>query len=49
MPYGAGERCGVPIDAIVNLGPGRTPQFSGKRRPPTVMPHKEDLDRVWSG
>jgi UbiD family decarboxylase len=44
--YGTGKWCRVLIDATVNLDFEPEEQYNGERYPPTVAPHKEDMDFV---
>ena len=46
IKYGSGRWCRVLIDATINLDYEPDPEYGGERYPPTVMPDKEDWDRV---
>ena len=46
MLYGTGKWCRVLIDATVNLDFEPEESYNGERYPPTVMPHREDLEKV---
>jgi len=46
MKFGTGKWCRVLIDATVNLDFDLEDQYGGNRYPPTVHPHKEDMEKV---
>jgi UbiD family decarboxylase len=46
LKYGTGKWCRVLIDATINLDYEPEEIYDGERYPPTVMPDKEDWDRV---
>jgi UbiD family decarboxylase len=46
MKFGTGKWCRVLIDATINLDFDLEDQYGGNRYPPTVHPHKEDMEKV---
>ncbi len=44
--FGSGRWCRVLIDATINMDYEPQAEYGGERYPPTVMPEKEDWDRV---
>jgi 4-hydroxy-3-polyprenylbenzoate decarboxylase len=46
LKFGTGKWCRVLIDATMNLDFDPEEAYCGKRYPDTVMPHKEDMDKV---